>query len=135
MPRSLTSLVLTVLAVLALLTNPVAAAAAQAACAQPAPAAMAGMDDAAIAGMPMAGADQAQAHGPADPCCDHGGKSKPAKDCAQVCALACAATPVAPAVFVSLPLLAGRVANAPRLDAPGPSHDPSGLDRPPKTFA
>lgn len=135
MPRSLTSLVLAVLAVLALLTNPVAAAAAQAACAQPAPAAMAGMNDAAMAGMPMAGADQAQVHGTADPCCDHGGNSKPTKDCAQVCALACAATPATPAVFVSLPLIAGRVANAPRLDAPGLSHDPSRLDRPPKIFA
>jgi hypothetical protein len=135
MPRSLTSLVLAVLAVLALLTNPVAAAAAQAACAQPAPAAMAGTNDAAMAGMPMAGADLAQVHGTSAPCCDHGGKSKPAKDCAQICALACAATPATPAVFVSLPLIAGRASNAPRLDASSPSHAPSGLDRPPKTFA
>ena len=136
MRRSSTSLFAAFLAVLALLTNPVAAAAAQAACAQSAPVAMASMDDAAMVDMPMAAVDQAQAHATADPCCDHGGKSKPAKDCAQICALACAATTVAPAVFVSLPLIAvERVANAPRLDAPGPSHDPSGLDRPPKTFA
>lgn len=135
MPRSLTSLVLAVLAVLALLVNPVAAAAAQAACAQPAPAVTAGTDDAAMAGMPMATADQAQMHKAADPCCDHGGKSKPTKDCSQICASACAATPITPAVFVSIPLIAGRVANARRPDAPVPNHDPSGLDRPPKTFA
>jgi hypothetical protein len=125
MPRSLTSLVLAVLAVLALLTNPVAA---QAACMQPEPA-MAGMD------MGTSGADWAHMPMATAPCCDHDGKSKPMKDCAQVCAMSCAATPLTPAVFVSLPLFAGQVANAPHPDAPGPTHNPSGLDRPPKAIA
>jgi hypothetical protein len=130
------SLVLTCLAVLALLTNPVAAAAAQAACAQTAPAAMAGMDDAsAMAMMPMAGADHVQGQKAADPCCDHTAKHKPGKDCTQICAISCAVVVALPATPLAASLLATPVVNVPRPESSGFAHDPSGLDRPPKFIA
>ncbi len=129
------SLVLTCLAVLALLTNPVAAAAAQAACAQPAPAAMAGMDDAsAMAMTPMAGAKHVQAQKAADPCCDQAGKHKPGKACAQICAISCAVV-ASPATPLTASLVTTPVVNIPRPDSSGFAHDPSGLDRPPKFIA
>ena len=77
-------LVLAFLAVLALLSSPVTAAAAQAACSHDGPMVMAGMDMAAMPGM---GQDAAKKAG-GDPCCDqishHGGKSD--MTCAQACA-------------------------------------------------
>jgi uncharacterized protein involved in copper resistance len=130
------SLVLTCLAVLALLTNPVAAAAAQAACAQPAPAAMAGMDDAsAMATMPMASMDHAQAQPMADPCCDHAAKHKPGKDCAQICAVGCAIAAALPATPHTASLVTTPVVNVARPESAARAFDPSGLDRPPKFIA
>lgn len=125
------SLALACLAVLALLTNPVAAAAAQMACT---PAAMAGMDDAA-AMAPMADADHAQVRKAANPCCDQAAQHQPGKACAQACAAACAviiALPYSPPgqglVYVRAP------APAFRLVWPQ-AHDPAGLKRPPKSMA
>ena len=124
------SLVLTCLAVLALLTNPVAAAAAQANCAQTAPAGMADMPG--MAAMPMAGHDGAQAQTAADPCCGQPANHKPGKDCAQICAISCAVVVALPATALTVSLVSLPVTNVPRPDASGFAHNPTGLDRPPK---
>jgi hypothetical protein len=130
------SLVLTCLAVLALLTNPVAAAAAQAACAQAASATMAGGDDApAMAMTPMAGMDHAHAQTATDPCCDQTAKHRPARDCVQICAIGCAAVAALPATPLTVSLIAAPVVNVPRPDSSGFAHEPTGLDRPPKFSA
>jgi hypothetical protein len=129
------SLILTCLAVLALLTNPVAAAAAQANCAQTVPAAMAGMDDMpGMATMPMASHDGAQAQKAADPCCDQPAKHKPGKDCAQICAISCAVVAALPATALTVSLVSMPVTNVSRPDSSGFAHNPSGLDRPPKSI-
>ena len=129
------SLVLTCLAVLALLTNPVAAAAAQADCAQSVPAAMAGMDDMpGMASTPTAGPDRAQAQTAADPCCDHAAKHKSGKDCAQICAVSCAVVAGLPATSLTVSLVSMPVTNVPRPALSGFAHDPSGFERPPKSI-
>ena len=120
------------LAVVALLVVPVTAAAAQAACGHGDTTAMAGMD---MADMPMpAAAGSHRAKG--DPCCDPAGKRHPPtqKSCAQACAAACAVTVGLPALLDG----AGPAyARAPFVGAPPLSvrtHDPGGLERPPKSI-
>lgn len=125
-------LLLALLAVLALAANPATAAAAQAGCAtHGAPSAMAGLDMANMPGMAHAGSRTSVA----DPCCDHAAKhGKSDQSCAQACATTCAVVTALPATMVSL---------APRLAAsvlhPGPMaslkpHDPSQLERPPRSI-
>jgi hypothetical protein len=119
-------LVLAFLAVLALLSTPVTAAAAQVACSQPMPMAM---------GMDMPGMEQADVHAAGDPCCDHGDQHpQPDKSCAQACAAMCGvvvpmASPFGATLsFVSAPLTALAAGHL-------RSHKPAGLDRPPKPIA
>jgi hypothetical protein len=126
------SLVLTCLAVLALLTNPVAAAAAQADCAQTVPAAM--DDMAGMATTPMAGHDRAQAQKAAGPCCDQTTPHRPGRDCAQICAISCAVVAALPATPLTVSLVSMRVTNVPRPDVSGFTHDPAGFERPPKSI-
>ena len=123
------------LAALALLVNPVAAAAAQFACVQ-GQTAMAGMDQPqATTAMDRAGQAMAAAPASADPCCDHtSGKNIDDKSCAQACATTCAvlvALPYAPASQA----LTWTPAAAHITAAVWPhGHDPSGLERPPKSI-
>jgi hypothetical protein len=134
MRLSFPSLIATLFAVLALLANPVATAAARTACAMgDAPAAMArtSSDMASMPGMAKAG--QAAT---VDPCCDHSGQQKPTdgKSCALTCASGCVAAAVA------LPALTGhaftyeRLALAPASAVWPCPHAPSGLERPPKSI-
>lgn len=121
--------VLALLAVVALLSSPMTAAAAQVACSHDEPAAMASMD---MSGMP--GMDSADASKAGDPCCDHGGKSGMTKDCAQACATMCAVTAALPSPPASLVRMPARVALAPARAAPGYAFEPSGPERPPKSM-
>jgi hypothetical protein len=126
-------LLLALLAVLALLTNPVAAAAAQVACSHDdGSVAMSGMDMDAMPGMEQAGTGKG-----GDPCCDQSGHHGQKRDmaCVQACAAMCA-------VAVSLTAAADDVVFAPRpadvpsarIVSPHP-YEPPGLKRPPKSIA
>ena len=123
------------LAALALLVNPVAAAAAQFAC-DHGGMAMAGMDHQ-QADMPMPGSaeETAAATTSADPCCDHsGGQKTDDRNCAQACATSCAVLVALPYTHASQ-LLTWTRAPAPPTSAIWPhGHDPSGLERPPKSI-
>jgi hypothetical protein len=128
---------LALMAVLALVVNPVAAAAAQVAC-EASVGAMSQIDpqDKGMATMPgMVKADATHKAG-ADPCCAHSGDgTMDGKACAQACALNCTlavALPIAP-FAVSLAVMPQ--ASIPHPDSFGFAHDPSGLDRPPKFIA
>jgi hypothetical protein len=125
--------VLAFLAVLALLSSPVTAAAAQVACSHDGPMAMAGMNMSSMPGMDQTGAKKAGG----DPCCDqtgqHGGKSD--MSCAQACATMCGVTVALASssygvVFVPTP------ADIPpaRIVSSHP-YQPPGLKRPPKSIA
>jgi hypothetical protein len=124
------------MAVLALLVNPVAAAAAQVACgASMGVSAQAPSNDQAMAAMPSMAKDVASGNTSANPCCDHSGDGKmDSRTCAQTCATTCA-------VIVALPTSAhGQVFSYVRAPAPvlravwSKPHDPSGLERPPKSI-
>jgi hypothetical protein len=123
-------LVLAFLAVLALLINPVTAAASEAACLHDGSMEMAGMT------MTAPTAPEFQKSG-ADPCCGHSGQHGKTSDasCAQACAATCG-------VAVALAAPAFGVMFAPlRVEAPlartVPQHpyEPPGLKRPPKSMA
>lgn len=126
--------VLALLAVLALLSSPMTAAAAQVACSQDGPEAMAGMDMAGMAMSSMASMDHAGTQ-KGDPCCDHTGKHKMSKDCAQVCATACAVAVALPSSSASIVFVAVRAPLVAAPMAPTPSFEPSGPERPPKSMA
>jgi hypothetical protein len=127
MPRSLTSLIAALVAVLALLANPVAASAHACAGDHGRPGAMAGM---AMAGMAMP--SDAKAHD----CCAHGRlQSKAGKDCAMTCALGCAGMAALAPVPVPSPFSAAPAATRPAPDTWAYAHDPPGLRRPPKAVA
>jgi|UppTromiDAQMD015_1034417.scaffolds.fasta_scaffold00595_3 hypothetical protein len=121
--------VLALLAVIGLLTSPVAASAA---CGGHGGAAM----QMAMADMP--GMVQANT-GKADPCCDpnkgHAPNQHSNADCAQVCAAMCgviAALPSAPVAFLAPP---DREAPLQARAASLKPHEPSRLERPPKSIA
>jgi hypothetical protein len=123
------------LAAVALLVNPVAAAAAQVACDRGGMA-MAGMDPPqADAARPGDGHEMTAAPAAPDPCCDHSARQKTDdKTCAQACAAACA-------VLVGLPYSpTGQGLTWTRVSAPVAAtvrprtHDPSGPERPPKAI-
>ena len=123
--------VLAFLVAVALLVSPVTAAAAQSACGHDGTTAMAGMD---MPAMPMSAASGS--HGAkGDPCCDPTGKQHhpTQKSCAQACAAACALAVALPATVDGVELA---YAHAPFVGAPPLSvrtHDPGGLERPPKS--
>lgn len=125
-------LVLALLAVMALLSSPVTAVAAQAACGHNGPMAMAGMEMSAMPGMDQAGTQKG-----ADPCCDqtsdHGGKRD--MSCAQACAAMCGVTVALTAVSYDV-VLAPVAADVPAARAVSPHpYKPPGLKRPPKSIA
>ena len=124
------------MAVLALLVNPVAAAAAQVACATAE--ATAPMDAAQDVKAAMPGMDQqaAPAQATTDPCCDHSGGSKmDDKSCALACASACAVTAVLSDTPTSVSLAYSRAAEVPARAVWAKPYDPLGLERPPKSIA
>jgi hypothetical protein len=120
------------LAVMALLISPVAAGAAQAHCALGGPAAMSGMDMSAMSGSPQAGVQKAMG----DPCCDQTRHHKMSdKSCAQACAASCVAAAALPASLTSISFVFTRAPMSPPRLAPAVSHQPFGLERPPKSMA
>jgi hypothetical protein len=123
------------LAAVALLMNPVAASAAQFAC-DHGEMAMAGMDQP-MAGMDMHGADHNMVATPTapDPCCDHlGGQKTDDKTCAQACATTCAVLVALPYAPASQGLVWTRTAPPLAVAVWPHGHDPSGLERPPKSI-
>jgi hypothetical protein len=125
-------LFLALMAVVALLVSPVAAAAAQYACDGNSASGRSAM---AMPSMPEA--EPASAHqSSADPCCDHGGTHKmDAKSCALACATSCAATAVLPCASPVSELAFSATQLTPaRSDTPRP-YEPSRLIRPPKSMA
>jgi hypothetical protein len=124
--------VLALLAVIGLLTSPVAAAAAEAVCGGHGGAAM----QMAMTDMPS----MAQANtGKADPCCDpnkgHAPNQHSNADCAQACAAMCgviAALPSTPVAFLAPP---ARDSQPQARAASLKPHEPSRLERPPKSIA
>ncbi|MBS0361509.1 MAG: hypothetical protein JSR98_09020 [Proteobacteria bacterium] len=125
--------VLVLLAVMGLIASPAAAAAAQAACHDRGGQAM--MD------MPMAGMPgMAQADGQkTDPCCDPGkdqGQTKhDATSCLQACAVMCGIVAALPAVVATPLAPPARVAPKPAPVASLKPHEPSRLERPPRSIA
>lgn len=125
------------MAVLAVLVNPVVAAAAQVACVESR--AMSSMDAPpdAMAAMPGM-ADQAgpAAQSAADPCCDHSGRGKmDEKTCALACASACALIAALPYAPISHTLAYSRALHGPAKAVWVKPYDPLGLERPPKSIA
>jgi hypothetical protein len=125
-------LLLALLAVLALLANPVSAAAAQVACTAGGDAsAMSRTDTAGTPGMAHVGAGTASA----DPCCDHSGKSKTGDmSCVQACATACAVIVALPSPAVSVARYATAAVVRPASMAPPASQAPPRLERPPRSI-
>jgi hypothetical protein len=126
-------LVLVLLAVIGLLASPAAAAAAQAAC-QDHGGQM--MTDAAMADMP--GMSQADGH-KADPCCDPGkdqGQTKhDATSCLQACAVMCGIVAALPVVMATPMAPPADVVLKPAAVASLRAHEPSRLERPPRSIA
>lgn len=125
--------VLALLAVIGLLTSPAMAAAAQVQCHDHGGQMMMQMPMADMPGMSQAESQKA------DPCCDPGkdqGQSKHSKmDCAQACAAMCGvvvALPNVPATLVAKP---GRDAAPTARVASLKPHEPSRLERPPRSIA
>lgn len=125
--------VLALLAVMALHSGPVTAAAAQAACSHDGPMAMAGMEMSAMPGMDQAGAKNAGG----DPCCDPTGQHGQTTDmsCAQACATICGVAVALPSTvygveFTPMPAEVPSV----RMVSSHP-YEPPGLKRPPKSIA
>jgi hypothetical protein len=125
-------LLLALLAVLALLANPVTSAAALVACTARGDAtAMSPMDMAGMPGMIHAGAGTANA----DPCCDHSGKSKTGDmSCVQACATACAVIVALPSPAVSVARYATAAVVRPASMASPASQAPPRLERPPRSI-
>ena len=125
------------MAVLALLVNPVAAAAAQIAC-EESRAAMSQMDQQHSPMAAMPGMDQVAAvhQASSDPCCGHSGDQKmDDKTCAQACATACALLVALSFAPESQTLVYMRAPSpVARLVWP-PAYHPAGLERPPKSMA
>lgn len=124
--------VVALLAVLGLLASPVTAAVARAACP--------GHADQAMAGMPMgdmAGMHQADGQRP-DPCCDQSkdqARSKHhASDCVQACAAMCGVVAALPSTAAAEPLPLIERAPRPAVLASLHPHEPSRLERPPRSI-
>jgi hypothetical protein len=120
--------VLALMAVMALLVSPVAASAAQLACAQDETAAPAMMG---MPGMAMASADKSST----DPCCDHGQSHKmDQKSCALACANTCVVAVALPSAAPSSLLLFASAQLTPARMSPAHPYEPPGLIRPPKSM-
>ena len=126
--------VVVLLAMIGLLASPAAAAAAQATCHDHGGAKMMSM---AMADMPsMTHADSQKA----DPCCDPAGhhdqgKSKhDAMSCLQACAVMCGVVAALPSTPMVLPAPPALTAPEPARLASLKPHDPSRLERPPKSI-
>lgn len=130
-------LLIALVAVLALLVNPVVAAAAMVAC-QDADAVMTPMDQTGtvMAAMPgMAKADTVD-QASSDPCCDHSKSNKMGgKPCAQACATTCAVLTALPLSSLGKTLFYARAPISTASFVWPPAFNPSGLDRPPKSMA
>jgi hypothetical protein len=136
MRRSSITLIAALLAVLALLTHPVAAAAAQANCVMGDQAATGVSAQADMPDMPgMAKASGAKAAS-VDPCCDHSDPQKPmdGKSCTFACATICAVPTVLPTALAGQILVYTSTVPLPAQIAIPASHDPYGLERPPKSI-
>jgi hypothetical protein len=124
--------VLALLAVIGLLLSPAAAAAAQASC-QDHGGQMMSMP---MAGMPGMSQGDSQK---ADPCCDHGKSQGQPKhrdmNCMQACATMCGVFAALPAVAMFPLAAAEHVAFRPAIVASLKPHEPSRLERPPKSIA
>jgi hypothetical protein len=124
--------VLALLAVMALLVNPVTAAAAQVACAHDMQAGMVGMGSSAMPGMAHANGHRTAA----DPCCDPGSQHKMSdKSCAQACAASCAVIAALPTSQLSIRLTYTRTVVAPLRRVAAEGYQPAGPERPPKSIA
>lgn len=123
--------VLALLAVIGLLASPVAAAAAQAAC-QDHGGAMMSMPMADMTGMSQADGQKT------DPCCDPGktqGQSKHSDmDCMQACAAMCGVVAALPAVAMVALAAPEHLTLTPARVASLKPHQPSRLERPPKSI-
>jgi hypothetical protein len=121
------------LAVLALLSSPVAAAAAQVACSHDGPMAMAGMDMSSMPGMDQTSDKKAGG----DPCCGqtshHGGKSD--MSCAQACAMMCGVTAALASSSYGMVFVPTRADIPPVRIVSSHPYQPPGLKRPPKSIA
>ena len=125
--------IVALLAVIGLLASPAAAAAAQASCHEHGGAQMMSMPMADMPGM-------AQAHGQkADPCCDPGksqGQTKhDAMSCLQACAVMCGVVAALPSTPMALLAPSDPAAREPARLASLKPHEPSRLERPPKSIA
>lgn len=125
--------VLALLAVIGLLASPAAAAAAQASCHDHGGAQMMSMPMSDMPGM-------AQADGrKADPCCDPGkdqGQTKhDAMSCVQACAVMCGVVVALPSTPIALVAPPEHAAHEPARLASLKPHEPSRLERPPKSIA
>lgn len=117
--------VLAFLAVLAMLSDPVAATAAQVTCGRAATAPMAGMV------MPAAHVDTLKTT--ADPCCDHSGDHKtPDRNCAQACATTCAVSAAPPPSLTGVTFVLTIALLTPAPANFVTAYEPPGLKRPPK---
>jgi len=124
--------VLALLAVLALLVNPVTASAAQMACGQDMQVSTTGMDMSAMSGMAHVDGHKTTA----DPCCDPGNHHKMSdKSCAQACAASCAVTAALPTSQVSIRLIYTRAVVVPPRHVSAEGYKPAGPERPPKSIA
>lgn len=123
-------LVLAFLAVLALLANPVTAAASQAACSRDG--SMAGMGMAASAHMDASSAQKTAA----TPCCDHSGQHGKKSDasCAQACAATCGVTVALTAPTFGVVFAPVLVETPLARTVPQHPYEPPGLKRPPKSM-
>ncbi len=125
-------LLLALLAVLALLANPVTAGAAQVACTAHGDAtAMSSMGMATMPDMSHASPETATT----DPCCDHSGKFKTADlSCVRACAAACAVIVALPSPAVSVARYATAAAVRPTSMTSRASQAPTRLERPPRSI-
>ena len=120
---------LALLAVMALLVNPVTAAAAQVACGHDGPAAMAGMDASSMSGITRSDSRTRAV----DPCCDPAGQHKTdTKSCAQSCAALCAVASAVPISVVGVTLIYTRAPLFAARPLAVPGFRPDGPERPPK---
>lgn len=112
-----------ILMILALVANPVTAAAAQASCSMTGSSSMAGM------------ASSKTAHAATDPCCDRGSKEQGPKACADACANLCAVAAAVPTASVHQPAMATKTTLLPAITSMTLAFDRNLLDPPPKSNA
>ena len=120
---------LAIFAVLGLLASPVAASAAQGACAR-AMASQSASDMGAMPGMDQAAGKLGHHH-----CCQAGRTGGAAKSCAQTCATTCAVAAALPSSQTSGVFVVTAASLAIGSSDPLHPHEPAGLKRPPRSIA